>query len=119
MANNPKVRLTYQQEVGKVNQSLPSDPKLWTRDHYLQSCLKMVIEMAVYYSKRTGVDVEELVGEGNVGLCVAWDKYKPETGAKFSSVAYFWIKAYILKYVQDRMRDRNTFEQLDDYDWDN
>lgn len=118
MAVNPKVGLTYQKEVGRANRSLPSDKSLWTREHYIQSCLKMVIDLAVYYSKCTGVDVEELVGEGNVGLCRAWDKYKPETGAKFSSVAYFWIRAYILKYVEDRMRDRNLFEQLDDYDWE-
>ena len=90
----------YYQYVRKQQEHLPSDQSEWGREEHIASNMKMVVALAKQYHKKTGLPLEELIGEGNLGLVTAWDKYRPQTGAKFSSVAYFWIRAGILSYIK-------------------
>ena len=57
--------------------------------------LPLVRSIAAKYNKY-GVPHEDLEQEGMIGLLTAIDKYKDDTGAKFSTYASFWIKKYIL-----------------------
>ena len=59
------------------------------------SCLPYVLKLAQNYSKNTD-DKElllELLAEGNVGLCIAVDKYDKSRGVPFHIYASHWIKA--------------------------
>lgn len=47
------------------------------RDKLIQMNLKTVISIAKRYMG-LGLSLEDLIGAGNEGLCVAYDKYKPE-----------------------------------------
>ena len=47
------------------------------RDAIIKSNLKMVISTAKGY-QNMGLSLAELISAGNMGLCIAWDKYKPE-----------------------------------------
>ena len=58
---------------------------------FIESNLRLVIKIARSY-EFLGVEFEDLVGEGNIGLMMAVDKFDPSKGAKFSTYAGFWIR---------------------------
>lgn len=71
---------SYFDDVRKCYDDLPDEPLEFTpenRDAIIKSNLKMVISTAKGY-QNMGLSLAELISAGNMGLCVAWDKYKPE-----------------------------------------
>lgn len=62
----------------------------------IESNLLLVVSVAREYLNM-GVDLNEMICEGNYGLIVAIDKWKSESGASFTSVAKFWVKAAITR----------------------
>lgn len=67
--------------------------------------LRLVVKIANEYRRvhRQG-QLIDLVGEGNVGLMQAVPRYDPDRGARFSTYAAWWIRAYILKFILDNWR---------------
>jgi RNA polymerase sigma-32 factor len=57
-----------------------------------------VVALAIKH-RRYGVQLSELIAEGNCGLVDALRKFDPERGVRFASYAKHWIRAYILAYV--------------------
>jgi RNA polymerase primary sigma factor len=53
-----------------------------------------------YYSK-LGFSKEDLFAEGVLGILTAIDKYDVTKNVKFSTYAYFWIKAKVLKFIKN------------------
>ena len=49
--------------------------------------------------KNLGLNYEDLVLEGVTGLIIALGKFKPEKQIKFSTYAFFWIKAKVLNFI--------------------
>ena len=75
----------YFDDVKNIYDELPDDVGELeyceeNRDAILKSNLKMVISTAKKYRNR-GLSLEDLIGAGNIGLCVAWEKFKPEHNA--------------------------------------
>jgi RNA polymerase sigma-32 factor len=64
----------------------------------LGSHLRLVVKMARGYGGY-GLPLGELIGEGNVGLMQALDKFEPERGFRFATYAMWWIRAAIQEYV--------------------
>ena len=62
------------------------------------SHLRLVAKIARGYSGY-GLDVEELIAEGNVGLMQALEKYDTTRGFRFATYAQWWIRAAIQEYV--------------------
>jgi RNA polymerase sigma-32 factor len=62
--------------------------------------LRLVVKIALEYHS-AGLEILDLVQEGNLGLLRAVNKYDPDKGTKFSVYASFWIRAFILKYIMD------------------
>ena len=73
------------------------------RNELITSNLKLVVALAHSF-KRYGVAFDDLVQEGNMGLCVAADKFNPDICEKFSIVAASWIKQRIRKAVLSQTR---------------
>lgn len=65
--------------------------------------LRLVVKMAYRY-RRAWASVLDLIQEGNVGLVEAVQRFDPNKGAKFSTYATFWIRAYILRYLLEHSR---------------
>jgi len=42
---------------------------------------------------------DDLVGEGNLGLMRALDKFDPERGVRFATYATWWVRAALLDHV--------------------
>lgn len=65
--------------------------------------LRLVIKIANSYVNM-GLDLEDLISEGNVGLWEAAKRYDPDKGAKFSFYSSFWIKQRIRKALSTKSR---------------
>jgi RNA polymerase primary sigma factor len=52
----------------------------------------------------SSLTLEDLVNEGNLGLCLAIDKFDNESGNKFISYAIWWIRQRILSSIQDNFK---------------
>lgn len=64
------------------------------RNQLVQSNAKLVIRIASQYRGR-GLSLEDLVGEGNLGLIRAAEEFDPQFGVRFSTYAAHWIKQSI------------------------
>ncbi len=66
--------------------------------------LRLVVKIALKFQRFWNRNLLDLIQEGNVGLIHAVRKYDPDRNVKFSYYASFWIKAYIMKHIQDNWR---------------
>jgi RNA polymerase primary sigma factor len=60
--------------------------------------LRFVVSVAKQY-EQNNVELEDLVNEGNIGLMMAAEKYRANTGFKFISYAVYWVRKMILEYL--------------------
>lgn len=65
--------------------------------------LRLVVKIAMEY-KRAWASALDLIQEGNLGLLEAVQRFDPHQGAKLSTYAGYWIRAYILKWLIDNIR---------------
>ena len=71
------------------------------RNKLVESNLRLVASVAKGYIGRN-LSYEDLIGEGNIGLMHAAEKYDPETGYKFSTYATWWIRQAITRAIYSK-----------------
>lgn len=75
------------------------------RDQLVSCNLRLVIAIAKFYQGR-GLDLEDLIGEGNLGLFAAVEHYDPDrqtrTGQppRFSTCATLWIRQAVVNAIR-------------------
>jgi RNA polymerase primary sigma factor len=69
------------------------------RAHMIEANLGLVRSVARDYPGR-GVEFDELVQEGTIGLVNAVDRFDPERGRKLSTYAVWWIRSSILESIR-------------------
>ncbi|MDH5677700.1 MAG: sigma-70 family RNA polymerase sigma factor [Nitrospinota bacterium] len=65
--------------------------------------LMMVVKIAFEFHTQFQ-NMLDLIQEGNYGLMRAVKKYDPFKGARLSTYAAYWVRAYMLKYLLDNWR---------------
>jgi RNA polymerase primary sigma factor len=65
------------------------------KDRFIRANLRLVVSIARKYPPAQGMDLLDLIQEGNLGLEHAVDKFDWRRGFKFSTYATFWIRQAI------------------------
>ncbi len=74
-----------------------------TRDQLVESNLRFVVQVAKQY-QGMGLELEDLIGFGNVGLFEAAERFDPTRKIKFITFAVWYIRAEITKALNDMGR---------------
>lgn len=61
------------------------------RDHLVRANLRLVVNLARGYANK-GLDLADLIAEGNLGLMRAAEAFDPSMNTRFSTYAAYWIK---------------------------
>jgi RNA polymerase primary sigma factor len=72
-------------------------------DRLVRSNLRLVISLARRYQGR-GLDLADLIQEGNLGLLKAVERFDHTRGFRFSTYAAWWIRQAITRGIADRGR---------------
>jgi RNA polymerase primary sigma factor len=68
------------------------------RDHLVRANLRLVVCIARAYTGR-GVDLNDLIAEGNLGLLRASEDFDPGMNTRFSTYAAYWIRQSMKRAV--------------------
>lgn len=88
--------LTYEEEQEISRRVQEGDPG--ARDHLIRANLRLVVTISREF-RESGVEMADLIAEGNLGLMRAVEAFDPERGTRFSTYACFWIRQSIQRYV--------------------
>ena len=79
----------------------------------MESNLRLVVNVAKKYCGR-GIDFEDLIQEGNLGLKKAVEEYDVSKGFRFSTYAVYWIRQSIQRAIAGKSRTiRIPFNKYD------
>ena len=106
------VRL-YLREIGKIPLLKPDEElelaykvkagEKRAKDKMAEANMRLVVSIAKRYVGR-GLDLLDLIQEGNTGLLRAVEKFDPDKGFKFSTYATWWIRQAITRAIADQAR---------------
>ena len=72
------------------------------KEHFIRANLRLVVSVARRYPLPPGMELLDLIQEGNLGLEHAVDKFDWRKGFKFSTYATFWIRQAIGRALDQR-----------------
>ncbi len=100
-------QLSQQQETYLALRARQGDTQ--ARNQLIQAHLRLVVNIARQHL-RAGVEMLDLIQEGNIGLITAVDKFDPNMGNRLSSLAMFWVQKYMLRFLRDLQEENVSLD---------
>ena len=93
--------LTREEESTLALQAASGDKE--AKNRIVNANLRFVVNVAKKYQNH-GLDLTDLISEGNIGLLTAIDRFEVSKGYHFISYAVWWIRQAILKAICEKSR---------------
>lgn len=125
MEENVNSLKEYFKEITKIVNQIDrsKETELWQKaqqgdkkaeNALLKMHLRLVVPIAKRYLKK-GIELMDLIEEGNLGLLQAIQRFDPKKGFRFSTYAVHWIEQYIKRCVDEQF----STIKLPPHAWDN
>jgi RNA polymerase primary sigma factor len=89
------------EELGTLWKKSKADKEAF--DKIVEQNYKLVVPIAKKFMKK-GMDLMDLIEEGNIGLMKAVEKFDPSREIAFSTYATYWVEQSIRKAVEDQLK---------------
>lgn len=93
--------LTREEEIELASKAAKGDKA--AKNKIIQANLRFVVNVAKKYQNH-GLDLVDLISEGNIGLMTAIDRFDVSKGYHFISYAVWWIRQAIMKAIYEKSR---------------
>lgn len=77
------------------------------RRELVEANLRLVVKIAFEY-RHSGLAVDDLIAEGNIGLIKAAERFDPDRGVRFIGYAAWWVRKYMLNAIQQASRQASA-----------
>ena len=85
------------------NKKTTKEEKQKLYDELIVGNLRFVISVSKAYQNQ-GMDLLDIISEGNIGLIKAAERFDPSSGLKFISYAVWWVRQSIMAFLNENAR---------------